>query len=59
MHDETNILATTSAGIGLKIPLNKKTTVKARKINSTSNTPISMGNHQVREVETSISLGGK
>ena len=54
MQDKTTLLATTSAGVGLKV--NKRKT-ELMKINTTSNAPVTVDNHQIREVESFVYLG--
>ena len=52
MQDKTTLLETTSAGTGLKI--NRKKT-ELIKMNTTANTPITVGGEPIREVETETS----
>ncbi|KAJ8333838.1 hypothetical protein SKAU_G00411570 [Synaphobranchus kaupii] len=54
MQDKTTRLATTSAGTGLKI--NKKKT-EIVKINTTANTPVTVGGEPIMEVESFVYLG--
>nr|KAG5703015.1 hypothetical protein BaRGS_016176 [Batillaria attramentaria] len=54
MQDKTMCLEATSAGTGLKI--NRKKT-KLMKINTTANTPVTVGGEPIREVESFVYLG--
>nr|KAG5708424.1 hypothetical protein BaRGS_026151 [Batillaria attramentaria] len=54
MQDKTTCLEATSAGTGLKI--NRKKT-ELMKINTTANTPVTVGGEPIREVESSVYLG--
>ncbi|KAJ8356884.1 hypothetical protein SKAU_G00196780 [Synaphobranchus kaupii] len=54
MQDKTTRLATTSAGTGFKI--NKKKT-EIVKINTTANTPVTVGGEPIKEVESFLYLG--
>nr|KAG5707368.1 hypothetical protein BaRGS_005335 [Batillaria attramentaria] len=54
MQDKTTCLEATSAGTGLKI--NRKKT-KLMKINTTANTPVTVGGEPIREVESFVYLG--
>nr|KAG5704036.1 hypothetical protein BaRGS_032125 [Batillaria attramentaria] len=53
-QDKTTCLEATSAGTGLKI--NRKKT-KLTKINTTANTPVTVGGEPIREVESFVYLG--
>nr|KAG5687140.1 hypothetical protein BaRGS_019218 [Batillaria attramentaria] len=54
MQDKTTCLEATSAGTGLKI--NRKKT-ELMKINTTANTPVTVGGEPIREVESFVYLG--
>nr|KAG5692954.1 hypothetical protein BaRGS_031532 [Batillaria attramentaria] len=54
MQDKTTRLEATSAGTGLKI--NRKKT-ELMKINTTANTPVTVGGEPIREVESFVYLG--
>nr|KAG5705287.1 hypothetical protein BaRGS_010738 [Batillaria attramentaria] len=54
MQDKTTYLEATSAGTGLKI--NRKKT-ELMKINTTANTPVTVGGEPIREVESFVYLG--
>nr|KAG5686717.1 hypothetical protein BaRGS_020243 [Batillaria attramentaria] len=54
MQDKTTCLEATSAGTGLKIN-SRKTELK--KINTTANTPVTVGGEPIREVESFVYLG--
>nr|KAG5696904.1 hypothetical protein BaRGS_015868 [Batillaria attramentaria] len=54
MQDKTTRLEATSAGTGLKI--NRKKT-ELMKINTTTNTPVTVGGEPIREVESFVYLG--
>ena len=54
MQDKTTCLETISAGTGLKI--SKKKT-ELMKINTTANTPLTVGGEPIREVDSFIYLG--
>ena len=54
MQDKTTLLETTSAGTGLKI--NRKKT-ELMKMNTTANTPVTVGGEPIREVEPFVYLG--
>ncbi|XP_061171868.1 uncharacterized protein LOC133181367 [Saccostrea echinata] len=54
MQDKTTRLATTSAGTGLKINLKK---TELMKINTTAQTPVTVGGEPIKEVESFIYLG--
>ena len=54
MQDKTTHLATTSAGTGLKINLRK---TEMMKINTTVQTPVTVGGEAIKEVESFIYLG--
>nr|KAG5689681.1 hypothetical protein BaRGS_006306 [Batillaria attramentaria] len=54
MQDKTTCLKATSAGTGLKI--NRKKT-ELMKINTTANTPVTVGGEPIREVESFVYLG--
>ena len=51
MQDKTTLLETTSAGTGLKI--NRKKT-ELMKMNTTANTPVTVGGEPIREVESLV-----
>ena len=53
MQDKTTLLETTSAGTGLKI--NSKRT-ELMKMNTTVNTPVTVGGEPIRVVESFVSL---
>nr|KAG5707940.1 hypothetical protein BaRGS_031671 [Batillaria attramentaria] len=54
MQDKTTCLEATSAGTGLKI--NRRKT-ELMKINTTANTPVTVGGEPIREVESFVYLG--
>ena len=54
MQDKITLLETTSAGTGLKI--NRKKT-ELMKMNTTANTPVTVGGELIREVESFVYLG--
>ena len=54
MQDKTTRLETTSAGTGLKI--NRKKT-ELMKINTTTNTPVTVSGEPIKEVESFVYLG--
>ena len=54
MQDKTSLLETTSAGTGLKI--NRKKT-ELMKMNTTANTPVTVGGEPMKEVESFVYLG--
>nr|KAG5714221.1 hypothetical protein BaRGS_018438 [Batillaria attramentaria] len=54
MQDKTTCLEATSAGTGLRI--NRKKT-ELMKINTTANTPVTVGGEPIREVESFVYLG--
>ena len=54
MQDKTTRLETTSAGTGLRI--NRKKT-ELMKMNTTANTPVTVGGEPIREVESFVYLG--
>nr|KAG5688438.1 hypothetical protein BaRGS_001855 [Batillaria attramentaria] len=54
MQDKTTCLEATSAGTGLKI--NRRKT-ELMKINTTANTPVTVGGESIREVESFVYLG--
>ena len=54
MQDKTTLLETTSAGAGLKI--NRKKT-ELMKMNTTVNTPVTVGGKPIKEVESFVYLG--
>nr|KAG5701649.1 hypothetical protein BaRGS_019338 [Batillaria attramentaria] len=54
MQEKTTCLEATSAGTGLKI--NRKKT-ELMKINTTANTPVTVGGERIREVESFVYLG--
>ena len=54
MQDKTGLLETTSAGTGLKI--NRKKT-EPMEMNTTANTPVTVGGEPIREVESFVYLG--
>nr|KAG5704568.1 hypothetical protein BaRGS_031832 [Batillaria attramentaria] len=54
MQDKTTCLEVTSAGTGLKI--NRRKT-ELMKINTTANTPVTVGGEPIREVESFVYLG--
>nr|KAG5685953.1 hypothetical protein BaRGS_029448 [Batillaria attramentaria] len=54
MQDKTTRLEATSAGTGLKINMKK---TELMKINTTANTPVTVGGEPIREVESFVYLG--
>jgi hypothetical protein len=54
MQDKTSHLATTSAGTGLKIDLKK---TELMKMNTTTQSPITVGGETIKEVDSFIYLG--
>ena len=54
MQDKTTLLETTSAGTGLRI--NRKKT-ELMKMNTTANTPVTVGGEPISEVESFVYLG--
>nr|KAG5699276.1 hypothetical protein BaRGS_000478 [Batillaria attramentaria] len=54
MQDKTTCLEATSAGTGLKISRRK---TELMKINTTANTPVTVGGEPIREVESFVYLG--
>ena len=54
IQDKTTLLATTSAGVRLNVNTRK---TEFMKINITSNAPITVDNHQIREVESFVYRG--
>ena len=54
MQDKTTLLETTSAGTGLRI--NRKKT-ELMKMNTTANTPVTVGGEPIRQVESFVYLG--
>nr|KAG5702820.1 hypothetical protein BaRGS_001902 [Batillaria attramentaria] len=54
MQDKTTCLEATSAGTGLKISRRK---TELMKINTTANTPVTVGGESIREVESFVYLG--
>ena len=53
-QDKTTLLETTSAGTGLK---NNRKKTKLMKMNTTANTPITVGGEPIQEVESFVSPG--
>ena len=54
MQDKTTLLETTSAGTGLRINKNK---TKLIKMNTTANTPVTVGGESIMEVKSFVYLG--